>query len=406
MDDLDAMQATQAAGDPVSMEAWLSDSLVFRQLHPGDIVDGTIVSISPNEILADVGYKSDAIVDNRELERLDRDYLSSLAPGEPIVAYVLQPEDKDGNVVISLLRAQQEQDWRQADELLKSQEVFEGVVTGFNRGGVIVRVGRVRGFVPASQLSDRWHAQQDGSGDPEQRWARLTGQSMQLKVVELDRRRNRLILSERAAMREWRKSRKDRLLSELTAGSVLKGTVTSIAPFGAFVDLGGADGLIHLSELAWHRVEHPGEVVRVGQEVEVYVLNIDEERKRIGLSLRRLSPEPWSTVDQSYTVGQVLDATVTKLTNFGAFAKIGDSIEGLIHISEMADHRINHPKEIVAEGDEIQVRIIRIDPQRRRVGLSMRQCSDEAYVEFDWRSEAQVVLEVDPQGVLEIADPE
>jgi small subunit ribosomal protein S1 len=412
MDDLDALQPAQAAGGPNPMEAWLAETMIFRQLHSGDVVDGSIVNVSPSEILVDIGYKSDAVVDYRELERLDKEFLGNLSPGDPIVAYVLQPEDKDGNVVISLLRAQQEQDWRQAEELLKSQEVFEGVVTGYNRGGVIVRVGRVRGFVPASQLSDRWHAQQDDSGDPEQRWSKLTGQKMQLKVVELDRRRNRLILSERAAMRDWRKTRKDRLLSELTQGSVLKGVVTSIAPFGAFVDLGGADGLIHLSELAWHRVEHLSEVVQVGQEVEVFVLNIDEERKRIGLSLRRLTPEPWSTVGDSYTVGEVVPATITKLTNFGAFAKISDSIEGLIHISELANHRVNHPKEVVHEGDEVEVRIIRIDAQRRRVGLSMRQSSEDAYVELDWRADLQAADEgegledealamTEPEAVLE-----
>jgi small subunit ribosomal protein S1 len=405
MDDLDALQPAQAAGDPNPMEAWLADSQLFRQMRSGDIVEGTVVSINPSEILVDVGYKSDAVVDGRELERLDKEFLATLVAGSPIAAYVLQLENKDGNVVISLLRAQQEQDWRQAEELLKSQEVFEGVITGYNRGGVIVRVGRVRGFVPASQLSDRWHAQQEDGGDPEQRWARLTGQAMQLKVVELDRRRNRLILSERAAMRDWRKTRKDRLLSELCTGTVLKGVVTSIAPFGAFVDLGGADGLIHLSELAWHRVEHPSEVVQVGQEVHVYVLNIDEERKRIGLSLRRLTPEPWSTVDENYSVGQVVTAAITKITNFGAFAKISESIEGLIHISELADHRVNHPKEIVHEGDEVQVRIIRIDAQRRRVGLSLRQSAEDAYVELDWRAEAQAVLEETPEDLEPETDP-
>ena len=189
-------------------------------------------------------------------------------------------------------------------------------------------------------------------------------------------------------MREWRKGQKDRLMSELAKGDTVKGIVTSLAPFGAFVDLGGADGLIHLSELAWHRVEHPSEVVRMGQEVEVYVMNVDEERKRIGLSLRRLSPEPWTQVDQQYTTGQVVPATITKLATFGAFAKIDDSIEGLIHISELADYRIGHPKEIVQEGDEVLVRIIRIDPQRRRVGLSLRQASEESYVQVDWQEEA------------------
>jgi small subunit ribosomal protein S1 len=226
----------------------------------------------------------------------------------------------------------------------------------------------------------------------------VSRQSMQLKVVELDRLRNRLILSERAAMRDWRKNQKDRLLSTLNKGDVLKGIVTSIADFGAFVDLGGADGLIHLSELAWHRVEHPRDILKVGQEVEVYVMNVDEERKRIGLSLRRLSPEPWTVVADRYVVGQVLTAQITRLTAFGAFAKMDDSIEGLIHISEMADYRINHPKEIVQEGDEVQVRVIRIDPQHRRIGLSLRQASDDAYV--DWQAdEADQEVELATVGV-------
>jgi small subunit ribosomal protein S1 len=293
-------------------------------------------------------------------------------------------------VVISLSRAQQDQDWQQAEELLDSQDVFEGVVTGYNRGGVIVRVGRVRGFVPASQLSAQWQGQQDAEADPEQRWARLVGQKLQLKVVELDRLRNRLILSERIAMRDLRKGQKDRLLSSLQRGDVLKGTVTSIADFGAFVDLGGADGLIHLSELAWHRVGHPSEVLKVGQPVEVYVMNVDPEKKRIGLSLRRMTPEPWSVVGDQYVVGQVVTAQITRLTAFGAFAKIDNTIEGLIHISEMADYRIGHPKEIVHEGDEVQVRIIKVDPQNRRVGLSLRQASEESYVEVDWREQGEL----------------
>ena len=397
MRDLEGLQPGLALSGPNPMETLPDDAFNFPQLHSGDVVDGKIVSISPTEVLVDIGYKSDALVESHELERLDRDFLASLAVGETVVAYVIQPEDKDGNVVISLQRAQQEQDWRQADELLKSQDVFEGVVTGFNRGGVIVKVGRVRGFVPASQLSSRWQIQQDGAVDHEQRWAKLTGQKMQLKIVELDRRRNRLILSERAAMRDWRKGQKDRLLSELHKGDTLAGIVTSIAPFGAFVDLGGADGLIHLSELAWHRVEHPSEVVQVGQEVSVYVLNIDDERKRIGLSLRRLTPEPWTVVNENFVIGQVVTATITKLTNFGAFANIGDSIEGLIHISELADYRVNHPKEVVQEGDEVQVRVIRIDPQRRRVGLSLRQAAEDAYVEVDWREDAQAALAEDEE---------
>jgi small subunit ribosomal protein S1 len=388
MDKHKTLQSAQAATEPNFMDTLPLDAFDFPQLRAGDTVEGHIVSIGPTQILVDIHYKSDAVVDPREMERLDKDFLTGLTAGDPVSAVVVMPEDRDGNVVISLSRAQQDQDWQQAEELLDSQDVFEGVVTGYNRGGVIVRVGRVRGFVPASQLSAMWQGQQDAEADPEQRWARLVGQKLQLKVVELDRLRNRLILSERIAMRDLRKGQKDRLLTSLQRGDVLKGTVTSIADFGAFVDLGGADGLIHLSELAWHRVGHPSEVLKVGQAVEVYVMNVDPEKKRIGLSLRRMTPEPWSVVSNQYAVGQVVTAQVTRLTAFGAFAKIDNSIEGLIHISEMADYRINHPKEIVQEGDEVQVRIIKVDPQNRRVGLSLRQASEESYVEVDWRDQA------------------
>jgi len=383
------VQFAQAATEENLMEALLEEAFNFPKLRPSDVVNGRIVKVSPNEILVDIGYKADAIVDSRELERLDPAFLADLSVGDPVSAYIVQPEDRDGNVVVSLQRAQQEQDWRQAEDLFKSQDSFDGVVTGYNRGGAIIKVGRVRGFVPASQLSGKWQAQQDNEGDPEQRWARLVGQKMRLKVVELDRERNRLILSERAAAKDVRQGQKDRLLSELKRGDVLNGTVTSLAAFGAFVDIGGADGLIHLSEIAWQRLEHPAEVLHMGQEVQVYVLGVDDEKKRIALSLRRLTPEPWSVIDQRYVSGQVVIAKITKLTNFGAFAKIDDTIEGLIHISELADYRITHPKEVVHEGDEVHVRIMRIDAERRRIALSLRQAAEDAYVEVDWRDEAQ-----------------
>lgn len=394
-------QSAQIAADSNSMASLPLEAFDFPALRAGDTVEGTIVSVSPTQILVDIHYKADAIVDPRELERTDRDFLNSLLVGDTVSAFVLQPEDKDGNVVISLARAQQEQDWHQAEELFHSQDAFEGVVTGFNRGGVIVRVGRVRGFVPASQLSSRWQSQQDSEGDPEQRWAKLVGQALQLKVIEIDRQRNRLILSERVALRDWRKGQKERLLSSLTKGDIVKGIVTSVADFGAFVDLGGADGLIHLSELAWHRVEHPSEIVHVGQQVEVYVMNVDEERKRIGLSLRRLTPEPWSQIESQYAVGQVVKAKITRLADFGAFAKISDDVEGLIHISELADYRLSHPQEVLHEGDEVIVRIIKIEPQRRRLGLSLRQASDDAYVEVDWQDEV-----ADQQPAEEAGNPQ
>ena len=383
------------------MAALLAEDHSVSRVRSGEVLDGTIERVSRDEIIVNIGYKADAVVDSRELTQLDPTFFASLSEGDRVRAYIIQ-EDRDGNVVVSLQRAQQQQDWQQAEDLLKSQDVFDGVVTGYNRGGLIVKVGKVRGFVPASQLSGRWQAQQDNNGDPEERWAKLVGQKMRLKVVELDRQRNRLILSERAAAKDWRQGQKDRLLTELKKGDVLTGIVTSLAAFGAFVDLGGADGLIHLSEIAWHRVEHPAEVLHVGQEVQVYILGVDEEKKRIALSLRRLTPEPWSVIDQTYTLGQIVIARITKLTNFGAFAKVDDSIEGLIHISELADYRIGHPKEVVQEGDEVHVRVIRIDPERRRIGLSLRQASEDAYVEVDWQEEAEALLSEGEQ----VAEPE
>lgn len=374
--------APQVSADQQSMAEYVND-FQFKPLKAGEIRDGVIVSISPNEILVDVGAKSEGFVHQKELERLGKEYLESLKVGDSVVVYVLRPEDKDGNIVLSLNRAQQERDWREAERLLESGESFQSTIIGFNRGGVICRLGKARGFIPASQLVTK--PEEPGDENDENRYASLVGKQVWLKVVELDRRRNRLILSERLAMREMRKYKKDMLLSELKKGDVRKGRVSSVAKFGAFVDLGGADGLIHLSELSWSRVNHPSEVVKVGDEVEVYVLNVDKDRKRIGLSLRRLEPEPWSVVHERYAVGQIVEGVITKLASFGAFARIDGTIEGLIHISELANHRVTHPKEVVKEGDQLSLRIIRIDPSRRRMGLSLKRVAEEEYAEVDWR---------------------
>jgi len=306
--------------------------------------------------------------------------------------------------VLSLSRAQTEKDWHEAEELFKTQTVFEGQVAGFNKGGLIVKVGKVRGFVPASQLvsapGGRLEAAEGEGGEdikPDKLFQPLVGKKLQLKVIEMDRARNRLILSERAAMRDWRKVQKEKLLSELHEGMQLKGRVISLADFGAFVDLGGADGLVHLSEISWKRVNHPREILKVGQEVEVEVLNVDHDRKRIGLSLKRMEADPWSTIEARYKIGQLVEGTITKLAKFGAFARIkgDDEIEGLIHISELSDGRINHPKEVVKEGQVVTLRIIRIDPDKRRLGLSLKRVDQAEYAESDWRQGMQEVLAED-----------
>lgn len=375
-------------GQPASehpMTALMEDALNFRQPKTGDIVKGEIVSVSPTEVLVDIGAKSEGMVPSKELERLGRDGLESLQVGDVVRVYVVRTEDREGNLILSIRRAEEESDWVRAQELFEESEAFETQVAGFNKGGLIVRLGRLRGFVPASQLGSRHRG--SNKQQPEERWARLVGTDIQVKVIELNRRRKRLILSERAALRQRREARREELLQNLRPGEVRQGVVSSLAEFGAFVDLGGADGLVHLSELSWNRSAKPQDLLEVGQEVEVYVLNVDLERKRIGLSLKRLEPEPWTTVESRYYVGQLVEGVITRLTSFGAFALVNDELEGLIHISELSDGRINHPKEVVQEGEKHVMRIIRIDANRRRMGLSLRRVADPEYADLDWQAE-------------------
>lgn len=375
----------QQSAEDQSMSSLMEESFSFRRLKAGDIVDGTIVSVSPTEVLVDVGAKSEGVVSSQELERLGHQGLEGLHVGDQLPVFVVRPEDQDGNIILSLRRAEEESDWRTAQKLFETGEPFESQVAGFNKGGLIVRLGKLRGFVPASQLIPEH--QGSNSQEPEERWARLVGTKTQVKVIELNRKRKRLIFSERAAIRQWRDTRKDKLLEELREGQVLSGRVSSLSDFGAFVDLGGADGLIHLSELSWNRAARPQDVLKVGQTVEVYVLGVDRDTKRIALSLKRLEAEPWTTVESRYYVGQLVEGKVTKLSSFGAFALVDDEIEGLIHISELSTQRINHPKEAVHEGEKYVMRIIRIDSTRRRMGLSLRRVTDPQYADLDWQAE-------------------
>ncbi len=351
----------------------------------GETLEGTIVGISANEIVVDIGCKSEGIVPARDLERMDPEFLDELSVGDTVYVYVVRSQDASGNSILSLSRAMLEGDWQRATEMFEAEEVFEGTISNCNRGGLIVRVGRVRGFVPASQIASIRLPRGDSEEERIEHLNELLEKKLMLKIIELDRRRNRLILSERAAMREWRQEQKDRLLDDLQEGEVRKGTVSSLCDFGAFVDLGGADGLVHLSELSWSRVNHPREVLKVGQQVDVYVLGVDRDRKRIALSVKRLKAEPWTTVEERYEIGQLVKATITKITDFGAFARLDEEIEGLVHISELSEERIGHPSEVVREGQEIDLRIIRIDAARQRMGLSLRRVNEEQYFEdFDW----------------------
>ena len=366
----------------------------LTELKRGSMVNGTVLRISPAEILVDVGAKSEGIIAGEELEKVPPETLEDLQVGDTVSTYVVNPHDRNGNVVLALTRTQSARDWAEAEELHEKQDIFEGVVAGYNKGGLIVKVGKVRGFVPASQMVSA--PRQGGEGDPGKRWASMVGQKLQLKVIELDRERNRLILSERAAMRQARKLQKEKLLAELKEGEVREGEVISLADFGAFVDLGGADGLVHLSELAWKPVSHPSEVVKIGQKVQVYVIKVDAEHKRVGLSLKRLAPDPWTSVESRYKVGQLIEGEITKMAKFGAFARIkgDDAIEGLIHISELSDRRVAHPREVVKEGQVLTLRVIRIDAAKRRLGLSLKRVAQGEYLDEDWR---QALAEANPE---------
>jgi small subunit ribosomal protein S1 len=362
----------------------------------GEIREGVVARITPSEILVDVGAKSEGVITGRELDSLEESTRKALATGQKILVYVMDPEDRNGNIVLSLNRAREEQDWRDAETLLASQDVYSGAVAGFNKGGLIVKLGNVRGFVPASQLGPSRRRRSEGD-TPEQKWARMVGEPMQVKVIEVDRGRNRLILSERAAAKESREAQKDRLLTEIKAGDVRKGHVISLAEFGAFVDIGGADGLVHLSELSWKHITHPNEVLHVGQEVEVVVLNVDHERKRIGLSLKRREDDPWTLIQRKYQIGQLITGTITKLAKFGAFARVEgeDEIEGLIHVSELSDGHIEHPREVVTEGQTLTLRVIKIEPDKRRMGLSLKRVASAEYADTDWEQVAANIPDLD-----------
>jgi small subunit ribosomal protein S1 len=370
----DAASEQELANGLSLMEQFLSDPTHdYKTLKYGDVMEGIIMHLDRDELLVDIGSKAEGIVPAKEYSSLSAEERDKLEVGDNILVFVVQPENNEGHPVVSIDRARQEKSWRKLQEIHEANEVIEAEVTNYNKGGLLVNLDGVRGFVPASQVSEiRGGDESSKQAD----MARLIGTSLPLKVIEINRHRNRLILSERQAIQERRDVMKERLIEELKEGEIRKGRVSSICDFGAFVDIGGADGLVHLSELSWSRVRHPSEMLKIGQEVDVHVLGINAQEKKIALSIKRTQAEPWSRVATSYEVGKLVRGTVTQVVNFGAFARIEDGIEGLIHVSELADERIQHPKQVVSEGQELLLRIIRIDPQRRRMGLSLRRALD------------------------------
>jgi len=362
--------------DRLLMEQFLSDPAhAYRNLQYGDAVDGKIVRAEKDELIVDIGSKAEGVVPAREMQSLSLEERLKLKPGDEILVFVVQSEDKEGRAILSVDKARQERSWRQLQQSYERSEVIQAKVVNYNKGGLLVNLDGVRGFVPSSQVTG---ISRGPETQKQSDMAKMVNQSLSLKVIEINRNRNRLILSERQAAQEVREERKDELLTSLKEGDIWPGVISSVCDFGAFVDIGGADGLVHLSELSWSRVKHPSEIVKVGDRVQVYVLSIDNDRKRIALSIKRTQPEPWSTVQERYQLGQMVEGTITQLASFGAFVRIEDGIEGLIHVSELGDSRLQHPRDAVKEGDVVQARIIRIDPARKRMGLSLRAAQEDA----------------------------
>jgi small subunit ribosomal protein S1 len=362
----------------------------------GDIRKGVITAITSNEILIDVQSKADGLIAGRELEQINPRTLAEFKTGEEILVYVLEPEDINGHVVLSYTRAQEEQDWEKVEKSLESGDVITTFVEGYNKGGLLVPVGQLRGFVPGSLVSV---FREGDTGAPEDRWSEAIGKEITLKVIEVDRSRQRLILSERDAIGETREAIKDQLLDNLAVGDRVTGYVSSLADFGAFVNIQGVDGLVHLSELSWDHVDHPSDLVKVGQELEVEVISIDEEKRRIGLSMRRLQDNPWIEKAEEIQEGQLIQGTITNLTDFGAFARIENTdLEGLIHISELSMDRVGHPSEVVSVGETLALRVISLDMERHRIGLSLEKVDSDQYAAIDYE---QIQEEMNGEGSLE-----
>ncbi|HWE07959.1 MAG TPA: 30S ribosomal protein S1 [Solirubrobacteraceae bacterium] len=335
-------------------------------LHPfaeGDVVTGHVVRIDNDEVLVDIGYKSEGVIPVGELSiRKSVDPSDEVSLGEEVDALVLTKEDQDGRLILSKKRARFEKAWRRIEAAAESGEPVEGSVIEVVKGGLIIDLG-VRGFLPASLVDIRRVPNLD----------EYMGQTIECKVIELNRSRNNVVLSRRAVLEEQRKEDRERILDRLQPGQVVEGTISNIVDFGAFVDLEGIDGLIHISELSWSHVNHPSEILSIGDTVSVKVLDIDRQRQRISLGLKQTQEDPWQRVVDTYNIGDELEGNVTKVVTFGAFVEILDGVEGLVHISELAQHHVDNPREIIQPGDPVRVKILEIDSERRRLSLSIKR---------------------------------
>jgi small subunit ribosomal protein S1 len=357
----------------MSLEDAIAGTIV--EFDDGDIVQGTVVKVDKDEVLLDIGFKSEGVIPARELSiRHDVDPHEIVSMGDKIEALVLQKEDKEGRLILSKKRAQYERAWGTIEAIKEKDGVVSGPVIEVVKGGLILDIG-LRGFLPASLVELRRVRD----------LAPYVGRTLEAKIIELDKNRNNVVLSRRAWLEETQKEQRDEFLANLKPGEVRRGVVSSVVNFGAFVDLGGMDGLIHVSELSWKHVDHPSSVVNVGDEVEVRVLDVDLDRERISLSLKATQQDPWQEFANAHRVGELVYGRVTKLVPFGSFVQVGEGIEGLVHISEMAVHHVDLPEQVVTPGEELWVKIIDIDLQRRRISLSIKQAAEGGEVAAEYR---------------------
>jgi small subunit ribosomal protein S1 len=355
--------ATLVPDEEITMEQLLAEEEhVIRALAHGDIVDGTVVRVDPDEVLVDIGAKSEGVISNRELSARGEAPVV-LNPGDEVKVYVVQPENEDGNVVLSLRKARAEGIWQAVAQKESEGEILDAEVREQNKGGLIVNIMGLRGFLPSSQVARQF------SGN----LMELVGTKIPVKILEVNRKRNRLIVSQRAAQDEDRARQREELFEKLQIGDVVTGKVSGLTSYGAFVNLGGADGLIHISELSWDRINNVSDMLNVGDEVRVKVIKLDPELSRISLSLRQMSDDPWDTIEDRFPAGKAVTGEVTKTKKYGAFLQIADGVEGLLHISELSWDHVERTEDVLKVGEVVEVMVLSADKVRRRISLSLRQ---------------------------------
>ena len=377
----------------------LLDQHDYEEPQVGDIRKGIVVAITPQGVIVDLGLKRDGLVPSSDLSKLEPKEREALQVNDEVSIYVTNTDAPD-SLYVSIHLAQLNQDWIDAEALMESGDIIEGEVIGYNKGGAIIPFGRLRGFVPASHLSELSRGLNDRQR--QQKLAKLRGQQIPVKVIEVDRRRRRLVFSQRDAQKEWEDKRKQELLKELKEGDTVKGRVSGLRDFGIFVDLGGADGLVHISELAWYRIDHPREVVKVGDEIEVYVLNINVDSQRISLSRKRLLENPWDSVEQRYEQNQLVEGKITRIVDYGAFAEIEPGVEGLLHLSQLSRSQVDSAREVVNEGETHLLRVVSIDSDRQRIGLSLRAVN--AHEQIEWMALREAEAEATAAQEEAVAD--